>query len=61
MGQLFREGRGNIEDEPRTGRTKSGTDEFSIELVDEFVRDDPCLLKRIIKYTEISTGSIIAS
>ena len=57
--QLFREERDSIEDEPRTGRPKSATCEPSIELVCEFLRNDPCCsIEEISKYTDISTGSI---
>ena len=57
--QLFRDGRDSIEDEPRTGRPKSSTCEPSIELVGEFLRNDPCCsIEEISKYMNISTGSI---
>ena len=57
--QLFREGRDSNEDEPRTGRPKSAICEHSIELVGEFLRNNPCCsIEEISKYTDISTGNI---
>ena len=57
--ELFREERDSIEDEPRTGRPKPATCEPSIELVGEFLRNDPyCSIEEISKYMNILTGSI---
>ena len=53
--QLFREGRDSIHNEPRTGKPKSATCKPSIELVGEFLRNDPCCSIEVIsKYIRIS-------